>query len=119
MAQYQITTGGIELVSHATKVLSEAFEDDPTMAYTLPTMSREQRVAFLPRYFESLLTSAATNNASIDGIADWQSCGILMPPGCHYDGAWSMLQAGFFPVLWAAGLEGCRVRLQALPPHLA
>ena len=116
MAQYEITSGGREHIVDATTVLSEAFEDDPTVTYTLPTMSKEQRLAFLPKYFLSLVTSAAMDNASIDGIDNWKSCGILIPPGSHYDNTLAMIQAGFLSVLWAAGIEGCRVSANSFTP---
>jgi len=104
------------MVQAAAVLLSEAFEDDPTVTYTVPSMNREQRLEFLPRYMTALLSSAAMNNAIFDQVDDWKSCGVLMPPGCKYDNTWTMCQAGFLPILWATGLEGCRRMISELSP---
>jgi hypothetical protein len=72
-------------------------------------MSTETRIAYLPRYFNTLLTAAAMNNASFMEANDWESCNILMPPGHKVDNPWTLLPAGFIPLLWNTGIRGCQV----------
>ena len=72
-------------------------------------MSHKARLAYLPKYFDGLLTAAAMNNAIFDETEGWKSCGVLMPPGCRVDNPLTMLPAGFIPMLWNIGVGGCQV----------
>jgi hypothetical protein len=72
-------------------------------------MTPEARLAYLPKYFDALLTAAAMNNATFDEVDGWKACGVFMPPGCRVDNPWTILQAGFIPMLWNIGVGGCRV----------
>ena len=77
-------------------------------------MTPEARLAYLPKYFDVLLTAAAMNNAIFDEADDWKACGVLMPPGCRVDNTWTLIPAGFFPMLWNIGVGNCKVR-RAIP----
>lgn len=75
----------------------------------LSSMPFSERANYMPKYFQSLLTAAALNHASFHEIGDWQSAGILMPPGARVDNPFTILQSGFLSVLWQLGVSGCRV----------
>lgn len=84
----------------------------------LCSMNPEARLAYLPKYFDALLTAAAMNQASFDEIDDWKACGVLMPPGCRVDNPFTIIQAGFIPMLWNIGIRGCQVCFAVLPAGL-
>jgi hypothetical protein len=71
-------------------------------------MSKEQRLAYLPKYFSALLTAAALSHASFEEVGDWKSCGVLVPPSCKIDNPFTLLPAGFLSVLWTIGIGGCQ-----------
>jgi hypothetical protein len=97
-------------VKEAAQVLSKAFEEDPVITYMLSSMNTEERLAYLPKYFNGLLTAAAMNHGKFDEAGDWKACGVLMPPGYRVDNPWTILPAGFIPLLWKIGVGGCKVR---------
>jgi hypothetical protein len=103
-----------ERVPDATKLLSSVFETDPVITYMLCSMTPETRLAYLPKYFNALLTAAAMNQASFDEIDDWKACGVLMSPGHRVDNPFTIIQAGFLPMLWNIGVRGCQVILRIL-----
>jgi hypothetical protein len=72
-------------------------------------MSDEERIGYLPAYFTALLTAASMNRAIFDEVEGWKSCGVLMPPECRVDNPWTLLPAGFIPMLWKIGFGGCKV----------
>ena len=72
-------------------------------------MTKEQRLAYLPAYFDVLLTAAAMNHATFEEIDNWASCGVMMPPGYRVDNPFTLLQSGFISVLWQCGIGGCSV----------
>lgn len=104
-----------ERVQNATEVLSKAFETDPTITFLLNSMSHEQRLKYLPKYFSALVSAAALNHASIEEVDDWKSCGVLVPPGYKIDNPFTLLPAGFLSVLWTIGIGGCQACLRILP----
>lgn len=75
---------------------------DATMTWITCSLPEEERLAYLPAYFEILLTAAAINHASIEEIGDWKSCGVMIPPGekLNGGGAKMMLKVGFQNMLW-------------------
>lgn len=73
-------------------------------------MSPDARLAYLPKYFDGLLTAAALNKASFAEVDNWKCCGVLMPPGCRVDNIWTILPAGFIPMLWNIGVGGVQVK---------
>ena len=97
-------------MKEAAELLSKAFYEDPVVTYMLSSMGRDARVDYLPKYFDSLLTAAAMNHATFSEVGGWKSCGVLMPPGHRVDNIWTMLPAGFLPMLWKVGIGGCQVR---------
>ena len=70
-------------------------------------MDIAQRISYLPRFFHTLLTAAAMNNASLDEVDDWWSCGVLLPPGRRFDNPLTALPADLLAVLWNVGIGGC------------
>jgi len=103
-------------VQAATEHLSKLFEDDPCITYVLCSMTREQRLAYLPAYFDVLLTAAAMNNATFEEINDWGSCAVMMPPGSRVDNPFTILQSGFISVLWNIGVGGCSRMFSEIVP---
>ncbi|MCJ1228885.1 hypothetical protein MMC12_005549 [Toensbergia leucococca] len=111
-------TTPLERVEAATALLSEAFADDPTIVYLLSLPTKAHQLAYTPTYFHTLLTAAALNNASIDEVDDWKSCGIMMPPDSSITNPLTLIPAGFPSVIWTLGLGGLQVTRQFLhlPP---
>jgi hypothetical protein len=72
----------------------------------LSTLSEEEKIAYLPKYFDSLLTAAALNHGIFDEIGDWQSCAVLMPPEVRVDNPMTWLPSGLIPLLWKIGMKG-------------
>ncbi|TVY85293.1 putative N-acetyltransferase [Lachnellula suecica] len=101
----KFTSGGKECIPPATKLFAKAFETDPIITYMLSSMGTEARIAYLPRYFDALLTAAALNQASFMEADDWQSCSVLLSPGHRVDNTWTMLQAGMIPLLYNIGFK--------------
>lgn len=75
----------------------------------LSSMGDSDRQAYLPKYFHALLSAAALNQATFDEAEDWKSCGVLMPPGFRVDNPLTIIQAGFFQMMWNIGIQGCQV----------
>ncbi|MCJ1231965.1 hypothetical protein MMC12_008645, partial [Toensbergia leucococca] len=103
-------------IEAATALLSEAFEDDPTIVYLLSFPTKAQQLAYTPTYFRTLLTAAALNNASIDEVDDWKSCGIMMPPDSSLTNPLTLIPAGFASVIWTLGLGGLQRMLWEMSP---
>ena len=99
----------LEWLSNAVNLLSKAFENDPVITYMLGSMRPEKRVAYLPKYFDALLTAAALNKATFEEVDDWSSCSVMMPPGHRVDNPLTMLPSGIIPLLWNVGIKGCSV----------
>ena len=72
-------------------------------------MSTEKRLAYLPKYFDALLTAAALNKATFEEVDDWSSCSVMMMPGYRVDNPWTFLPSGIIPMLWNIGVKGCAV----------
>jgi hypothetical protein len=51
------------------------------------------------------------NHGEFAEADDWKCCGVLMPPGSRVDNTWTLLPAGFIPMLWNIGVRGCQVGL--------
>lgn len=107
-----------ERIQAATDLLSDAFKTDPTITYLLSSLTPNQRAAYRPIFFRAILTAAASNNASFDELKDWQSCGVILPPGSAADKLAPSLYPTLISVLWSIGLGGCQAsptRLSFLP----
>ena len=70
-------------------------------------MSREKRIAYLPKYIGYLLKAAALNGAVFAEADDWGSAAVWVPPGKKIDNTWTIPQSGMLNVLWNCGLRGC------------
>lgn len=105
-----VSTGGRSRVPPAAALLAPLFVTDPVITYMLCNMPAAARTAYMPAYFQALLTAAALNRATFEEVGDWSAAGVLMPPGAKVDNLWTILQAGFLGVLWNLGVGGCRVR---------
>ena len=104
----QITNSFVEFLPVATGLLAEAFKKDPTITCILSGLG-EKAESYRPHFFHSILTSAALNGAVFNGIGDWKSCGVLMPPGCRMDSIGTWLRANLFGMLWTVGFQGTKV----------
>lgn len=93
----------------ASEVLGQAFADDPILAYLLCSMSCEERLSYLPRYFKGLVTQATMNHAIIKEASGWKSCAVIVPPESRVYNPLTMIPAGFIPMLWKIGIGGCQV----------
>jgi hypothetical protein len=77
-------------------------------------LSRKERLAYLPTYWETLIKAALLNQALITEADGWKAASVLIPPGRYLDNAWTLLSAGFLGVLWRIGFPGIKVRFVGL-----
>ncbi|KAJ6005126.1 Acyl-CoA N-acyltransferase [Penicillium herquei] len=87
------------------------FDTDPIVTYMLLEMSKEERLAYLPTYWSTLVKSALLNDAIITEADGWKAASVIVPPGKCIDNAWKLLYAGFLSVLWRIGFSGLKERL--------
>lgn len=106
------TYNSTEYVPRAIPLMAEAFATDPIITYVLHHMTQAQLSAYLPKYFDGLLTAAAMNKGIFAEADDFKSCTILMPPGCHVDNPWTLIPAGFVGMVWDVGLAATYVGLR-------
>ncbi|KFY09699.1 hypothetical protein V492_05376, partial [Pseudogymnoascus sp. VKM F-4246] len=133
-----IFVGGKELLIPAVQLLAPIFETDPLITYFLNGLTREQRNAYLPKYFTTLLTAAGLNQASFyhtdeqDAASDasvvdvpggmtkgskaagghpWRSGVVLLPPGSSIDNPLTMLPSGLPSVILKLGWAGVKKML--------
>jgi hypothetical protein len=85
------------------------FDTDPVIAYMLLGMSQQQKLAYLPTYWATLIKSALLNRAVITEADGWKSASVVIQPGGYIDNVWTLLWAGFLGVLWKMGLAGVKV----------
>lgn len=98
-----------ERVPEATKLLSDAFETNPSITYFLASFSAEKRNAYRPKLFSALLKSAALNGGIFNEANGWKSCGVLMPPGTKIAGLSTLLPSGMTSMFVSLGFAGCQV----------
>jgi hypothetical protein len=72
-------------------------------------MSFEERLAYLPTYWSTLVRSALMNDALITEADGWKAASVIIPPGKAIENAWTLLYAGFLDVLWKMGFAGLKV----------
>ncbi|KAJ6098996.1 hypothetical protein N7467_000531 [Penicillium canescens] len=101
-----ITHGGQNLLNSVAALNGRVFDTDPVITYMLLDLSREERLAYLPTYWATLIKSALWNDALITEADGWKAASVLLPPGRYLDNAWSLLCAGFLDVLWRIGFPG-------------
>lgn len=90
------------------------FDTDPVVAYMLLDMSLEERLAYLPTYWSTLVQSALMNGAVITEADGWKAASVIIPPGKGIDNIWTLLYAGFLCVLWRIGISGLKVSTGSL-----
>lgn len=98
-----------DFLSQVSGLNGRVFATDPVVTYMLLDMSREERLAYLPTYWSTLVRSALMNGASITEADGWKAASVIIPPGKAIDNVWTLLYAGFLCVLWRIGLSGFKV----------
>ncbi|KAL2074208.1 hypothetical protein VTL71DRAFT_7986 [Oculimacula yallundae] len=116
--EVRTTMGGREYVSRAIPLMAEAFATDPVITYLLHHMTPAQFTAYLPKYFNGVLTAAAMNKGIFAEADDFKSCTILLPPGCHVDNFWTLIPAGFIGMVWDVGVKAAYRMLGELLPKV-
>lgn len=96
----------LEPVAHLN---GRVFANDPVVSYMLLDMPREERLAYLPTYWSTLIRSALLNDALITEADGWKAASVLVPPGKHIDNLWTLLYAGLLCFLWRIGFSGLKV----------
>ncbi|OBT72919.1 hypothetical protein VF21_07788 [Pseudogymnoascus sp. 05NY08] len=120
-----------KLIHPAVTLLAPIFQTDPLITYFLNGLTREERNAYLPKYFTILLTAAGMNKGSfyhtdelplpspvsasagekvVEG-AKWRSAVVLLPPGESIDNPLTMLPSGLPSVIIKLGLSGVKKML--------
>jgi hypothetical protein len=102
----------VERVNRTAKLYAEEFRNDPVITYQVAGMG-DARFTYLEEWYTRVLTAAAMNDAIFHDAGDWKSVGCLMSPGRQVGNPFTIIQAGFFPLLWAVGIQGIRVRTEA------
>ena len=92
------------------RLLAEAFKYDPPIRYLLSALSPEKRETYREHFFRSLLKAVTLNGGSISEIGDWQSCGIVMPPGSKLVASHFSFLGDVWTIARTIGLTGLRVR---------
>ncbi|KAJ5697023.1 hypothetical protein N7536_007435 [Penicillium majusculum] len=108
VASVPVTHGRHGMLRSVAALNGRVFNTDPVIAYMLLSMSQQQRLAYLPTYWTTLIKSALLNRAVITEADGWKSASVLIPPGGYIDNVWTLLWAGFLGVLWKMGLAGIK-----------
>ncbi|KAJ5401106.1 hypothetical protein N7465_011595 [Penicillium sp. CMV-2018d] len=108
VASVPITHGRHNMLRSVAALNGRVFDTDPVIAYMLLGMSQQQRLAYLPTYWTTLIKSALLNRAVITEADGWKSASVVIPPGGYIDNVWTLLWAGFLGVLWKMGLAGVK-----------
>ncbi|KAJ5084888.1 hypothetical protein NUU61_009467 [Penicillium alfredii] len=101
-----VTHGRNELLEAVANLNGRVFDNDPVITYMLFDMPREERLAYLPKYWATLIKSALLNDAVITEAEGCKAASVTIPPGRYIDNVWSLLSAGFLAVLWRIGYSG-------------
>ncbi|KAJ5723499.1 Acyl-CoA N-acyltransferase, partial [Penicillium malachiteum] len=96
------------LLEPIARLNGRVFDADPVVTYMLLEMSKEERLAYLPTYWSTLVKSALLNDAIITEADGWKAASVILPPGKHIDNAWKLLYSGFLCVLWRIGFPGLK-----------
>jgi ribosomal protein S18 acetylase RimI-like enzyme len=108
VASVPITHGGDSFLAPVAALNGRVFDTDPVIAYMLLGLSQEERLAYLPTYWTTLIKSALLNRAVITEADGWKAASVIVPPGHSIDNAWTLLCSGFLSVLWKIGLPGLK-----------
>ena len=71
-----------------------------------------KQLSYRRSLFDVLLTAGGLNGAAFNEADGWQSCAVLMHPGRRIDNPFTLVQSGFFSILWNLGVKGCAVGSQ-------
>ncbi|KAJ5170083.1 Acyl-CoA N-acyltransferase [Penicillium coprophilum] len=108
VASVPITNGGDSYLASVAALNGRVFDTDPVITYMLLGMSQQERLAYLPTYWTTLIKSALLNHAVITEADGWKAASVMLPPGRSIDNAWNLVWAGFLSVLWRIGLAGVK-----------
>ncbi|KAJ5823848.1 Acyl-CoA N-acyltransferase [Penicillium robsamsonii] len=108
VASVPITHGGDSFLTSVATLNSRVFDTDPVITYMLLTLSQQERSAYLPTFWTTLIKSALLNDAVITEADGWKAASVMTPPGRYMDNTWTLVWAGFLSVLWKLGLPGVR-----------
>ncbi|KAJ5543573.1 Acyl-CoA N-acyltransferase, partial [Penicillium sp. DV-2018c] len=103
-----ITHGGEKRLDAVAQLNGRVFDTDPVIAYMLLELSPQERRAYLPTYWYTLVKSAVLNQAVITEVDGWKAASVLLPPGRSVDNVVTLLRAGFLGVLWRIGIPGLK-----------
>ena len=101
-----------ERTQQATELLSRAFSSDPVITYLLNVLPASKQLSYRRSLFDVLLTAGGLNGAAFSEADGWQSCAVLMHPGRRIDNPFTLVQSGFFSILWNLGVKGSAVGSQ-------
>ncbi|KAJ5676167.1 hypothetical protein N7462_009064 [Penicillium macrosclerotiorum] len=104
----RLSHGRHEMLQPVAQLNGRVFDNDPVVAYMLLNMSRDERLAFLPTYWTTLVRSALLNDAMITEADGWKAASVVIPPGRYIDNVWTLLYSGFLCVLWKLGFLGLK-----------
>ncbi|KAJ5206596.1 Acyl-CoA N-acyltransferase [Penicillium cf. griseofulvum] len=108
VASVPITQGGDNFLASVAALNGRVFDTDPVITYMLLGLSQEERLAYLPTYWTTLIQSALLNRAVITEADGWKAASVILPPDQYIDNTWTLLCSGFLSVLWKIGLPGLR-----------
>ncbi|OQE00831.1 hypothetical protein PENVUL_c045G01183 [Penicillium vulpinum] len=108
VASVPITHGGENMLRSAAALNGRVFDTDSVIAYMLLGLSQQERLAYLPTYWTTLIKSALLNHAVITEADDWKAASVMIPPGRYVDNFWTLVWSGFLSVLWKIGLPGLK-----------
>lgn len=103
------------MIEPTAKVLAASFRTDAGIKYCLNKLSDEERLAFLPEFFQIVTTAAVLSKATIYEASSWQSCAIVIPPGQNPAKLRTIIPAGAFKVLKVAGVSGIKKMMVEMP----
>ncbi|CAG7964704.1 unnamed protein product [Penicillium olsonii] len=103
------TNTSLDMLRSVAELNGRAFSTDPVITYMLLDLPQEERLAYLPTYWETLIKSALLNDAIITEADGWKAASVLLPPGQRFDDPWTLVCAGFLGVLWRLGFSGLKV----------
>lgn len=114
----KITSSCKERTQQAAELPSTAFSSNPVITYLLNVLPVSKQLSYRRSLFDALLTAGGLNGAAFNKADGWQSCAVLMHPGRRVDNPFTLVQSGFFSVLWDLGLKGCAAGTPSRTRHL-
>lgn len=122
-----ITGGGRERCRAAAALHGETFKTDPAITFLMHDWRKEDRLAYLPDYFVTLMTAAAMNDAvfdeawisgpSEDRLAPPTCSAVWVLPGRKIDSLKSYTSSSMFHMLFKVGFTGIKRMLVDFQVH--